>query len=109
MELFERIVKEYGLSLYNPTIAIYAVNMNEALNAPRIIKYIYSQPIFLEIRRADVNTVGFTLKNRFGTEIIWIYHNDEYEKLKQSTQYAIQQIKEYRHKLKLENIRKDFI
>lgn len=108
MELFERIVNEFGLSLYNPNIAIYAVNMNEALNAPTIIKYIYSQPIFLEIRRVG-NQVAFTLKNRIGKEIVWIFHEDEYESLKRSTQYAIQQIKEYRHKLKLEDIRKDFI
>lgn len=109
VELFEKIVREYGLSLYNTNVAIYAVNMNEALNAPRIIKYIYSQPIFLEIRRVDVNKVGFTLKNRFGREIIWIYHNEDYNGLKESTQYAIQQIKKYRYKLKLEDIRKEFI
>ena len=46
MDIFDRIVNECGLPLYNPNIAIYAVNINEALNAPRIIKYIYSQPIF---------------------------------------------------------------
>lgn len=109
MELFERIVKEYGLSLYIQNVAIYAVNMNEALNAPRIIKYIYSQPIFLEILRVDVNKVRFTLKNRFGREIRCIYHNEDYKDLKESTQYAVQQIKKYRYKLKLEDIRKDFI
>lgn len=108
MDLFERIVKEYGLSLYNPNVAIYAVNINEALNTPILLKYIYHQPIFLEIRRVNVNTVGFTLKNRFGQEINWTYYDYNYEKLKEATLYSIQQIKEYRQKLKLEDIKKDF-
>lgn len=94
--------------MYNSNVAIYAVNMNEALNATSLIKYIYQQPIFLEIIRVDVNQVAFTLKNRIEQEIVWIYHDDEYESLKKSTEYSIQQIKEYRRKLKLENIKKDF-
>ena len=108
MELFERIVKEYGLSLYNPNVAIYAVNINEALNADSIIKYMYSQPIFLEIRRIDVNHVSCALKNRFGREIFWNYYDDEYDKLKENVLFSIQQIKEYRQKLKLDDIEKDF-
>jgi hypothetical protein len=107
LKLFERIVNEYGLSLYNPNVAIYAINMNEALNATRLVKYIYQQPIFLDIRKVG-NQIAFTLKNRTGREIVCIFHEDEYESLKQSTEYSIQQIKEYRRKLKLENIKKDF-
>ena len=96
------------MSLYNPNVAIYAVNINEALNARSVIKYMFSQPIFLEIRRIDENKVSCVLKNRFGREIFWEYYDNEYDKLKENVLYSIQQIKEYRQKLKLEDIEKDF-
>lgn len=109
MDIFDRIVKEYGLTLYNPNVAIYAVNVNEALNAPKIAYYFYNQPIFLEISRMDCSDrVHLIFKNRFGKEINWIYYDYEYEKLKEATLYSIQQIKEYRQKIKLDAIEKDF-
>ena len=109
MDLFDRIVKEYGLPLYNPNVAIYAVNMNEALNFPKIAYYVYHQPIFLEIiRMASIDRVQLIFKNRFGKEINWIYYDYTYDRLKEATLYSIQQIKEYRQKLKLEAIEKDF-
>ena len=110
MDLFDKIVKEYGLSLYNPNVAIYAVNINEALNAPKLAYYIYNQPIFLEIIRLESDDrVQLIFKNRLGKEINWIYYNYNYDKLKEATLDSIQQIKEYRQKLKLEAIEKDFI
>jgi len=37
-----------------------------------------------------------------------VHYDYEYEKLKDATLYSIQQIKEYRQKIKLEAIEKDF-
>jgi len=75
MDLFDRIVKEYGLPLYNPNVAIYAVNMNEALNAPKIAYYFYNQPIFLGISciMGCSDRVHLIFKNRFGKEINLVY------------------------------------
>lgn len=108
MDIFDRIVNEYGLPLYNPNIAIYAVNVNEALNAPSVSLYTYKQPIFLEIQRKGKDCVELILKNRTGGEINWTYYNYNYDKLKEATLYSIQQIKEYRQKIKLDAIEKDF-
>lgn len=108
MNLFDRIVNECGLTLYNPNLAIYSVNVNEALNAPSVSLYSYKQSIFLEIQRIGKDSVKLRLKNRMGREINWTYYDYTYDRLKEATLYSIQQIKEYRQKLKLEAIEKDF-
>lgn len=107
MDLFDRIVKEYGLTLYNPNVAIYAVNVNEALSSP-LSYYIYHQQVFLKIIRIWEDRVSLMFKNRFGKEIECSYSDDEYDRLKEAIMYSIQQIKEYRQKLKLDAIEKDF-
>lgn len=62
----------------------------------------------MKIIRIWEDRVSLMFKNRFGKAIECSYSDDEYEKLKEATLYSIQQIKEYRQKLKLEAIEKDF-